>query len=441
MENNKIRVAITHGDTNGVGYELIFKTFAEPEMLELCTPIIYGSPKIAAYHRKALNIQANFTIINDAREAHEGKLNLLPCFDEEVKVDMGCPTPESGVAALKALDRAMTDYRDGAFDVLVSCPLSADNIHDDNFSFPGLPKYIETSVGEGSKAVTLMLSERMRIAVMAAGVDIKNVPAALTADTLVAQAKALHRSARRDFRLSNPRIALLALNSDADGDEEANTIRPAITLMEEAGICAFGPYPAEDFFGSDHYDAFDMTLAMYDDQATVPFRSLEPDGGICYIANLPLVCTAPMLTPQFEQAGQGRADESSFRNAVYAAIDIFRHRAEYDEPMGNPLPKLYHERRDESEKVRFSIPKKHDAAFKPAREGRGRDNSARRPVKGQAAAEKGGEAPVKGSEAPVKEAEVEMKLAEATVKIAEVEVKVAEAPAQPQAPATGNAEA
>lgn len=155
MENRKIRVAITHGDTNGVGYELIFKTFAEPEMLELCTPIVYGSPKIAAYHRKALDIQANFTIINEAHEAHEGKLNLLPCFDDDVKVDLGTPTPESGMAALRALDRAMTDFRDGAFDVLVSCPLSTENIHDDKFPFLGLPNYIETCVGDGCKAFTI----------------------------------------------------------------------------------------------------------------------------------------------------------------------------------------------------------------------------------------------------------------------------------------------
>ena len=380
MENRKIRVAITHGDTNGVGYELIFKTFAEPEMLDLCTPIVYGSPKIAAYHRKALDIQANFTIINEAREAHDGKINLLPCFDDEVKVDLGTPTPESGMAALKALDKAMTDYRDGAFDVLVSCPLSTENIHDENFSFPGLPRYVETSVGDGNKAITLMLSDKMRVSVLAAGTDICNVPAALTADAVVERVKALARSARRDFRLSNPRVAVLALNADADGNEEHTVITPAIARLEEEGTTAFGPYPAEDFYGSDQYDAFDMILAMYDDQATVPFRSLNPLDGVCYIANLPLVCTAPMLTPQYDLAGKGTADEQSFRHAVYAAIDIWRHRNEYDEPLDNPLPKLYHERRDESEKVRFSIPKKHDAAFKPARENKGRDGfGTRRP--------------------------------------------------------------
>ena len=311
MENRKISVAITHGDTNGVGYELIFKTFTEPEMLELCTPIIYGSPKIAAYHRKALDIQANFTIINDAREAHEGKVNLIPCFDDEVKVDLGMPTPESGMAALRALDKAMTDFRDGAFDVLVSCPLSSENIHDDSFSFPGLTKYVETCVGDGAKAMEIMLSEEMRMAVEAAGTNIKDVAAKLSQEGIMASVKTLSASAHRDFGLSNARVAVLSLN-------------------------------AED--------------------------------GICYIANLPLVCTAPLTDPQYEIAGKGIADEMAFRHAVFAAIDIFRSRAVYDEPMDNPLQKLYHEKRDESERVRFAIPKKHDNGFKPTpRDGRRND--------------------------------------------------------------------
>ena len=242
MENRKISVAITHGDTNGVGYELIFKTFAEPEMLELCTPIIYGSPKIAAYHRKALDIQANFTIINDAREAHEGKVNLIPCFDDEVKVDLGMPTPESGMAALRALDKAMTDFRDGAFDVLVSCPLSSENIHDDSFSFPGLTKYVETCVGDGAKAMEIMLSEEMRMAVEAAGTNIKDVAAKLSQEGIMASVKTLSASAHRDFGLSNARVAVLSLNADNNGEEERNIIKPAVDALSENDANVFGPY-------------------------------------------------------------------------------------------------------------------------------------------------------------------------------------------------------
>lgn len=364
MENNKIRVAITHGDTNGVGYELIFKTFADPEMLELCTPIIYGSPKVAAYHRKALDIQANFTIINSAEDAHDGKVNMLACFDDDVKVDMGTPTPESGQAALRALDRAMTDYRNGAFDVLVSCPLSKDNIHDDNYPFNGLKQYVETCLGDGGKAVSIMLGGAMRVAILAAGCDIKDVAANITDDSISAMVSALTRSARRDFRLSNPRVALLSLNAAADGKEEKDVMLPAISKFSDEGTGVFGPYPAEQFFGTRQYDAFDIILAMYDDQGIVPFRAITPGSGVCYIANLPIVCTAPMQTPQFEIAGKGTADEQSFRHAIFSAIDIFRNRIEYDEPYDNPLQKLYHEKRDETEKARFSIPKKHEGAPK-----------------------------------------------------------------------------
>ena len=364
MEHNKIRVAITHGDTNGVGYELIFKTFAEPEMLELCTPIVYGSPKIAAYHRKALDIQGNFTIIADAKEAHDGKVNLLTCFDDEVKVDLGTPTAESGMAALRAMDRAMTDFRDGAFDVLVACPLSNDNIHDENFTFPGLTKYVETSLGDGSKAVNIMLGRDMSVAVEAAGADIREVAGRLTEDGLCQTVKALALSARRDFRLSNPRVAVLSLNADRHGNEEQTVIAPAVKRLAEEGINAFGPYTSEEMFGTRDYEAFDMILAMYDDQGKIPFRTLSPEDGVCLIANLPIVCTTPMVTPQYEIAGQGVADESAFRQAIYCAIDVFRNRADYDEPLANPLPKLYHEKRDESEKVRFAIPKKHDGQYK-----------------------------------------------------------------------------
>ena len=370
MENNKIRVAITHGDTNGVGYELIFKTFAEPEMLELCTPIIYGSPKIAAYHRKALDIQGNFTIIADAKEAHDGKVNLLTCFEEEVKVDLGMPTPESGLAALRAMDKAMTDFRDGAFDVLVTCPLNNENIHDDNFSFPGLTKYVETSLGDGNKAVNIMLGSDMCVAVEAAGASIRDVAGKLSEESIGNTVKILAQSIRRDFMLSNPRIGVLSLNADRHGSEEQNIIIPAINRLTEEGVNAFGPYTAEEMFGTRNYEAFDIILAMYDDQGTIPFRTLAPEDGVCLIANLPIVCTTPMVGPQYEIAGQGVADESAFRHAIFSAIDIFRNRASYDEPLDNPLPKLYHEKRDESEKVRFAIPKKHDGQFK------GRDNRA-----------------------------------------------------------------
>lgn len=360
MEDRKIRVAITHGDTNGIGYELIFKTFAEPEMLEICTPIIYGSPKVAAYHRKAIDLQANFSIINKAEDAQDGRINLLACFDDDVKVDLGMPTKESGEAALKALDKAMTDFRSQLFDVLVACPVSKANMPTSNFKYNGLKDYAETSIGDGAKGMKLLINETLRIAVAAEGHAIKDVPQCITEDTITSKIRTLHASMKSDFRLSNPRIAVLALNSTTDGDEEKNIIIPAIKQTAEEGINVYGPYTAEEYFGQCYFEAFDCTLAMYDDQATIPFTTLMQNDGIYYVTSLPLVCTAPALTPSFETAGKGESDENALRHAIYEAIDILRNRNEYNEPLAHPLQKLYHEKRDESEKVRFSIPQKRD---------------------------------------------------------------------------------
>lgn len=360
MEDRKIRVAITHGDTNGIGYELIFKAFSEPEMLELCTPIIYGSPKIAAYHRKAMDLQANFSIINNAMDAQDGRVNMLTCIDGEVKVELGTPTKESGDAALKALDKAMTDFRSQHFDVLVTCPAYAQTMNADNYSYKGLKSYAETSIGEGAKGVKMMINESVRIALATDGLAIKDIAANITIDNILDKVRKLHNSMKRDFRISNPRIAVLALNPNADGTEEKEVLIPAIRKAEEEGIKAYGPYPAEEFFGQNMCDAFDVTLAMYDDQGMIPFTTLMQNDGIFYITSLPLVCTAPALTHDFEDAGKGIADENALRHAIYTATDIIRNRAEYDEPLDNPLPKLYHEKRDESEKVRFSIPKKRE---------------------------------------------------------------------------------
>lgn len=361
MEDRKLRVAITHGDTNGIGYELIFKTFAEPEMLELCTPIIYGSPKIASYHRKALEMQANFSIINSAEEAHDGRVNLLTCFEEEVKVELGTPTNESGLAALKALDRAMTDFRSGLFDVLVACPVCKDNMKSDEFAYTSLKEYLETSIGDGQKGMRIMLNEAIRISTATDRMALKNVPDNITEESLGEKIRCLNESMKRDFRLSNPRIAVLALNPDANGTEEEQVLAPSINKLADSGINVYGPYPTSDFFGKELFDAFDCTLAMYDDQALIPFNTLMLEDGTVYIAGLPLVCTTPALTPCFEDAGKGTSDENALRHAIYCAIDVFRHRNEYDEPLATPLQKLYHEKRDESEKVRFAIPKKRPA--------------------------------------------------------------------------------
>ncbi len=337
MEDRKIRVAITHGDTNGIGYEVILKAFEDPVMLELCTPIIYGSPKVAAYHRKAMDLQAPFTIINSAEEAREDRLNLLATFDDEVKVELGQSTEESAEAARKAMQRAKEDMQKGLYDVLVMAPVKPN-----------------PNPAKDDKALTVMLSDVVRIGLVTAHLPIKEVSQAITVEKIVNKGTIFHTSLKRDFRISNPRLAVLALNPQP-GTEEQEIIIPAIEELEKNGIQAFGPYVADEFFGQALYHDFDGVLAMYDDQGVVPFKTLAQEYSVKLKAGITAICTTPDHGPAFDIAGKGIADEMSMRHAIYTAIDMFRHRIEYDEPMAHPLPKLYHEKREDGDKARFAI--------------------------------------------------------------------------------------
>lgn len=363
MEQRKIRVAITHGDTNGVGYELIFKTFAEPEMLELCTPIIYGSPKVAAYHRNALQMEANFSIISDAKDAKDGRVNMIPAFEEDVKVELGTPSAEAAHASLMALDRALTDWKDGLFDVLVACPVNEKQIMEADKEFGGQAAYICESVGEGRKPLLVMQNEQLRMGLLTDKMALKDVAATVTKEAVGDKIKTFITCLKRDYTISNPRVAVLSLNPQPSAEEQ-DIISPAIEDADANGIYAFGPYAADTFFANGDYREFDGVLAMYHDQGTAPFAALSSETGVRLITGLPLVVTAPMQGVEYDLAGKGKADESGLRHAIYLAIDVFRNRQDYDEPLANPLPKLHHEHRDDSEKVRFSIPKKHENAIK-----------------------------------------------------------------------------
>ena len=337
MEERKIRVAITHGDTNGIGYEVILKAFEDSGMLELCIPIIYGNPKVAAYHRNALQLETPFTIIKNAEEARSDKLNMLATFDDEVKVEFGSPTPESAEAARKALQRAKEDLKNGLYDVLVQAPVVSSHTPDPD-----------------DKSLLIMFANDIRIALATNHLPIKDVAANITPDKLTEKCRLLYTSLKRDFRINNPRIAVLALNPQP-GAEEENIIGPALKTVEEAGIQAYGPFTADDFFGNGLQNNFDGILAMYDDQGNVPFKTLATEYGVKMKAGFPFVITTPDHDPCFDIAGKGIANPASLRHAIYAAIDIFRNRIHYDEPLANPLPKRYHEKREDGDKARFAI--------------------------------------------------------------------------------------
>ena len=359
MENNrKIRVGITHGDINGVGYEVILKTFSDPAMLELCTPIVYGSPKVAAYHRKGLDISTNFSIINSAEEALEERLSILNCTDDELKVELTKPTKEAGKAALDALERALEDYQEGLIDVLVTAPINKHTIQSETFQFPGHTEYIEERVGEGKKALMILVKDDLRMALVTGHIPVKDIATTLTKELIQEKLAIFHYSLKQDFGIDNPRIAVFSLNPHAGdngliGTEESEIIRPAMEEMIAKGIQCFGPYPADGFMGSGNFCHFDGILAMYHDQGLAPFKALAMDEGVNYTAGLPIVRTSPAHGTAYDIAGQGLAEESSFRQAIYAAMDIYRNRLIEKEIHARPLRKQYYERRDDSDMLKL----------------------------------------------------------------------------------------
>lgn len=358
MENKKIRVAITQGDTNGVGMELILKVFSEPEFLELCTPIIYCSPKVATSHLKALDIQMSFNTIAKAQEARDGKVNLLDCFDNDIKVEFGQHTAESSLAGAKALEKALSDYTEGLFDVLVCAPMENDFANANGQKFANQAKYIEMVLGNKQKATAIHINEMARMTTVTETNDFGEVVLAITAENISNSIMTLHSSIKRDFRISNPRIAVLALNAPDNGNEENEVLMPVIRECAEKSIQVFGPYQAESFFEERKHEEFDGILAIYPEQVTKAMNLLEDVPCVQLLTGLPLVCTIPEGGTQMDIAGKNMAEPAALRNAIYVAIDTFRFRKEYDAPLRNPLPKLYHERPDSGEKLRFSIPKK-----------------------------------------------------------------------------------
>lgn len=359
-ENYRIRVGITHGDINGIGYEVILKTFLDSAMLELCTPIVYGSPKVAAYHRKAMDIQTNFSIINSADDYQPDRLNILNCTEDELKVELSKPTSEAGKAALDALERALQDYREGKIDVLVTAPINKHTIQSETFHFPGHTEYIEERVGNGQRALMILLKDDFRVALVTGHVPVREIAQDVTKELIMEKLAIFHRSLKEDFGIDNPRIAVFSLNPHVGdegliGTEENEVIIPAMKEMVAKGVQCFGPYPADGFMGSGNYSHFDGILAMYHDQGLAPFKALAMDEGVNYTAGLPLVRTSPAHGTAYDIVGKGIALEDSFRQAIYVAMDVFRNRVAENEIHAHPLRKQYYERRDDSDKLKLDI--------------------------------------------------------------------------------------
>ena len=339
-----IKIGISHGDINGISYEVILKTLLDSRILEMCTPIIYGSPKVAAYHRKALNINnLSLNHIKSPKEAGPNKAHILNCIDDEARVELGKSTAIAGEAAFMALDRAVTDLQEGLIDVLITAPINKDNIQSKKFNFPGHTEFLAQRLN-AKDHLMLMVSEIMKVGLVTTHLPLSQVAEHITQEAILSKLKIINQSLQQDFGITRPRIAVLGLNPHAGdngllGKEENDIIMPAIVQAKKEGLIALGPYPADGFFGSEDYRKFDAILAMYHDQGLIPFKLASFDRGVNYTAGLPFVRTSPAHGTAYSIAGEDKASPDSFRQALYLAIDIFKSRKLYAEITRNPLKK------------------------------------------------------------------------------------------------------
>lgn len=342
MERKPVITGITHGDINGVGYEVIMKALLDPTIHDFCVPVVYGSPKIAAYHRKVLNMN-NFTFnnIRVAEEAHQKKPNIVNCLGDEVRVELGRSTPEAGEASLAALEKSVEDLVKGKIDVLVTGPIDKHNIQSEKFRYTGHTDYLKAKLNVPD-VLMFMISESMRVGFVTEHLPLKDVPQAITPQLVTRKLRIMNQSMLQDFGIRRPRIAVLGLNPHAGdnsllGTEEKEVITPSISRAQEEGILAFGPFPADGFFGAGLFRKFDAVLSMYHDQGLSPFKALAFETGVNYTAGLPYIRTSPVHGTAFDLAGKNEASESSMRHAIYLACDIFHNRKLYEQLVKDPL--------------------------------------------------------------------------------------------------------
>ena len=338
-------MGISQGDGNGIGYEVIIKALADERMLELCTPVVYGSSKLFAFYKKTINDigQISTNVITNIEDAKPKYVNILNCLPDNVYVEPGQPTPESAKCALKSLECAVGDIKKGKIDVLVTAPFNKRAMNAEGFGFTGHTEFLEKQFGV-DKAVMLMVADNLRIAVATQHIPLRDVPKSISTELLLDKLRLMKASLERDFEIYDPKLAVLGLNPHCGdggliGDEEQKIILPAVEQAQKEGIMAFGPYSPDGFFGLGNYNKFDAVLAMYHDQGLAPFKALAFELGVNYTAGLPIVRTSPDHGTAYELAGRDEADPRSMISAIYTAIDVFRKRQEYDRILaGKPAP-------------------------------------------------------------------------------------------------------
>jgi 4-hydroxythreonine-4-phosphate dehydrogenase len=335
-------VGITIGEINGIGPEVIVKALRDNRILASFTPIIYGTNKAISYYKKSLNMhEFNFQTIKSANEVQQKKINLINVTSEEIEITPGTPTEHSGKVSFQALESATQDLSEGKIDVLVTAPISKENIQKAGFNFPGHTEYLAEMSGV-KEALMILTSGDLRVALVTTHIPVSEVSKHLTKDNLVAKIKSLEASLKKDFNIVKPKIAVFGLNPHAGengkiGSEEQQIIIPAIQQLKNEGLLVYGPFAADGFFGSHARNQYDGVLAMYHDQGLAAFKALAFEDGVNYSAGLPIIRTSPDHGTAFDISGKGKASEQSMRSAIFQAIDIWKNRRFQKEINRNPL--------------------------------------------------------------------------------------------------------
>lgn len=342
MSDQKIKVGITAGDPNGIGYEVILKALTDPRMCELCTPVVYGSAKATAFYKnKNEELQGfSFNPVKSPREAHPKRVNLIDCSnDVEIKVEPGVRTPEAGAVSIAALTAAAADLKAGLLDVVVTAPICKENVQQGEFHFTGHTEFFADRFG--GEPLMMMVSELLKVGLMTIHIPVAEVSASITSEKIVAKLHELRQTLIKDFGIHEPRIAVLGLNPHAGdggliGKEEIEIITPAIQQANREKVLAFGPFAADGFFAATSYTKYDAILAMYHDQGLAPFKALSADG-VNFTAGLRVIRTSPAHGVGFDIAGEEKAEAGSMRAAIYLALDIYRNRVNHVRISANPL--------------------------------------------------------------------------------------------------------
>ncbi len=337
-----IKLGISIGDLNGIGSEIILKTFEDARMLDFCTPVIFASAKTISFLKKKYKSDVTFQGVEDASQVIDGKINVVNVWKENVSINFGEEDKKVGEYAFKSLEAATTALKESHIDVLVTAPINKHTIQSENFKFPGHTDYLARELN--GESLMFMITEELKVGLLTDHVAVKDVAATITPKLIEKKINIISKTLQQDFRVSQPKIAVLGINphsgdSGVIGREDEEVMKPTLDKMRNEGKLVFGPYSADSFFGSGNYKNFDAVVAAYHDQGLIPFKTLSFGSGVNFTAGLEKVRTSPDHGTAYEIAGKNQANHQSFKEAVFKAIEIYRNRMEYMELTSNVLKK------------------------------------------------------------------------------------------------------